>query len=323
MQQHVVEHPPRHAAHAVGDPDGAVRRRARAPAPALVGRPPRRSSAARARRGTWPTAPRRGDMSSSSDGRRRRSWAARRATMRAHPLALLRPREPRGDRHDRPVALAVGGHRAHALARAADLDLRQVLRGLHRCTLARQAPDGPRFTRRRTARPARFRGLWASRSTTVDVARAPVHQHARAAGRRVARSGARTPREDPMAETYAGRVLLREVQGEARGRGRRRRLRIRSQDGQGRLPGVRHQAEPDPRQGLSTTTSPEGIVRDGRCPSACPGLWTTADRGPVAAARVAPDAERGPMRLRAGLRVLRRTATEVQVGTDPRWAVRV
>ena len=29
------------------------------------------------------------------------------------------------------------------------------------------------------------------------------------------------------------------------------------------------------------------------------------------------------MRLRAGLRVLRRTATEVQVGTDPRWAVRV
>ena len=29
------------------------------------------------------------------------------------------------------------------------------------------------------------------------------------------------------------------------------------------------------------------------------------------------------MRLRAGLRVLRRTATEVQVGTDPRWAVRL
>jgi hypothetical protein len=29
------------------------------------------------------------------------------------------------------------------------------------------------------------------------------------------------------------------------------------------------------------------------------------------------------MRLRAGLRVLRRSATEVQVGTDPRWAVRL
>lgn len=29
------------------------------------------------------------------------------------------------------------------------------------------------------------------------------------------------------------------------------------------------------------------------------------------------------MRLRAGLRVLRRTPTEVQVGTDPRWAVRL
>ena len=29
------------------------------------------------------------------------------------------------------------------------------------------------------------------------------------------------------------------------------------------------------------------------------------------------------MRLRAGLRVLRRTATEVQLGTDPRWAVRL
>lgn len=29
------------------------------------------------------------------------------------------------------------------------------------------------------------------------------------------------------------------------------------------------------------------------------------------------------MRLRTGLRVLRRTATEVQVGTDPRWAVRL
>ena len=29
------------------------------------------------------------------------------------------------------------------------------------------------------------------------------------------------------------------------------------------------------------------------------------------------------MRLRAGLRVLRRTSTEVQVGTDPRWAVRL
>ncbi|KRD44544.1 hypothetical protein ASE38_10595 [Cellulomonas sp. Root930] len=38
---------------------------------------------------------------------------------------------------------------------------------------------------------------------------------------------------------------------------------------------------------------------------------------------MAPDAERGPMRLRAGLRVLRRTTTEVQVGTDPRWAVRL
>jgi hypothetical protein len=33
--------------------------------------------------------------------------------------------------------------------------------------------------------------------------------------------------------------------------------------------------------------------------------------------------ERRSLRLRAGLRVLRRTATEVQIGTDPRWSVRL
>ncbi|CAA9361517.1 MAG: FIG00660900: hypothetical protein, partial [uncultured Frankineae bacterium] len=44
--------------------------------------------------------------------------------------------------------------------------------------------------------------------------------------------------------------LLREVQGEARLRWRGEGERVRSPDGAGPVPGLRHQDEPDPRQGL-------------------------------------------------------------------------
>jgi len=47
------------------------------------------------------------------------------------------------------------------------------------------------------------------------------------------------------------RVLLREVQGEARGLGRSARQRQRHPDGEGQVPRLRHQPEPHPRQGLA------------------------------------------------------------------------
>src|SRR3954451_24574808 len=82
------------------------------------------------------------------------------------------------------------------------------------------------------------------------------------------------------------RVLLREVQGEASGRGQGRRDQ-RPPDGEGAVPGVRHEPQPDPRQGLtrpaSRTTPPGGDPHADRPlrllprtrPRAQGNLWTT------------------------------------------------
>ena len=155
MQQHVVEHPPRHAAHAVGDPDRAVRRGARPPPAALVGRPAHARRDARGRRGSAPTAPR-------ARPRARRPTAAGGApaspagsSMRRTHSLLLRAREPRRDGDDRALALAPRADRAHALARPADLDLRRVVTwAAHRHASAQRPRPAPDSTRRHPARPA-------------------------------------------------------------------------------------------------------------------------------------------------------------------------
>src|SRR5690606_35179482 len=56
-------------------------------------------------------------------------------------------------------------------------------------------------------------------------------------------------------------------------------------------------------------TKPRGLARG-------PLLWTTLPRRPRRATLA-------PMRLRPGVRVLWRAPGEVQVGTDPRWALRL
>ena len=64
-----------------------------------------------------------------------------------------------------------------------------------------------------------------------------------------------------MADELHRRGLLREVQGEARVHRRDQGERIRPPHGPGHLPGLRHQGQPDPRQGLSTPTlQPDGAV---------------------------------------------------------------
>src|SRR5690606_22637593 len=113
--------------------------------------------------------------------------------------------------------------------------------------------------------------------------------------------------------------------------------RQRSQDDQGHLPGVQHEAEPHPRQGLT-----QSLQKAAPCapPSASPAprLWTApGDRsrrpmrgtlqhtGSTTTARSpepgTPDPTDVRLRLRPGLTVLWRSPTHVQIGTDPRWAV--
>ena len=108
-----------------------------------------------------------------------------------------------------------------------------------------------------------------------------------------------------MAETYAGEFYCVKCKEKREAEGDVVISESGRQHGQGRLSGLRHQAEPDPRQGLSRTrTAPRGIVRPDGALRHVRGLWTTRPGGRRARwCRPKGSA----MRLRAGLRVLRRT----------------
>src|SRR5690606_21672862 len=111
----LVEHPRRHAAHPGRDADRPVDERARAPAPVLVARPPH------ARRVGAPVEVLLRELGRAPFelGVRRTATALGVGQPVEHaldPLALLRAREPRGDRDDRALAVAVGAHRALASA---------------------------------------------------------------------------------------------------------------------------------------------------------------------------------------------------------------
>ena len=64
-----------------------------------------------------------------------------------------------------------------------------------------------------------------------------------------------------MAETYAGEFYCVKCKEKREAEGDVVVSESGRQDGQGRLSGLRHQAQPHPRQGLSSISSPEGIVR--------------------------------------------------------------
>src|SRR5262245_31649740 len=81
-----------------------------------------------------------------------------------------------------------------------------------------------------------------------------------------------------------GRGLLREVQGEEGFHGPGRGERVGPADGSGHLSGVRHQAEPHPRQGLTSSLP-------------------TNERGGPSQRRTAPFAFRVPVRAPAGTTV--------------------
>ena len=122
LVEHVVEDVPRHTLEPLGDPDGSVRRRARAPAAHLVAHPAHR-------RGTSGV----GEVDERSSGAAdrlgvvRSSAAVRREPTqhRVDPVPLLGLGEPAPDEDDGPAALAVGADGAPASPAAPHLDRRR------------------------------------------------------------------------------------------------------------------------------------------------------------------------------------------------------
>ena len=121
MEQHVVDHPAWHPAHARRDPDRALGRGARSPAPTLVARPVHAHGLRLAVQ-----------VPGGQLGGTDRELLVRRAPTvfllreaphhPADPLALLRAGEPRRDRHHDPVAVPIRGDGAESFAAPAHLD---------------------------------------------------------------------------------------------------------------------------------------------------------------------------------------------------------
>jgi signal transduction histidine kinase len=133
-----------------------------------------------------------------------------------------------------------------------------------------------------------------------------------------------TPARRPAADLSRGgprgrdlQRVLREVQGEARLRRRGQGQRVRPPDGAGTVPGVRHQDEPDPRQGLSPARG--SAAR----PCAPRGAATASAAAHSTGGPLTPSSARGPGWTagppRRGPQIVRTWSCTGSARSDARW----